>query len=718
MDGTPKAEITRLLVANRGEIAVRVFETARDMGMTRIAVFSDVDRDARHVKAADYAVRLPGVSSADTYLNAEAIIEAALRTRADAIHPGYGFLAENPDFAQAVLDAGLKWVGPPPEAIRAMALKVEAKRTAAEVGLPLIPGAEIPDSVGDSELADLADGVGYPLLVKASAGGGGKGMRLVSDPSDLNEAVAAARREASAAFGNATVFLERNLPRARHVEVQIFGDTHGNYLHLFERECSIQRRHQKIIEEAPSPGATMATRSRMYAAALALARRIGYVGAGTVEFMVCGDGDAQEFFFLEMNTRLQVEHRVTEQITGTDLVQWQLLVAQGTKFNIEQDDLAVDGHAIEVRLYAEDPARDFLPGAGRLTTFEIPLSLASEVDSGYSAGDTVPSQYDPLIAKIITHDGSRESAARDMIEVLDETSISGIPTNREMLLAVLRSFPFYAGDTTTAFLTEHPDVTQPQHADVLLEPVAYPLAAVFRYLSMLDVPGDWAQDPFASSFSTDPVPPRWRNVLGTPGFVRLASGGDGAGEMVWVLLERTADDNWQVALGSGDGPYGTTPRDLGTVRVTNPACDESGMPLAVPGSHFLIEAEGLITRLSAEVGAAGELLVRGPDGNAVYRVVGPDASEGQQGPPAGPIAPVPGTVALVAVSPGQAVSAGETLVVLEAMKMEHRIRAESDATVVDVHVKPGQSVEAHAMLVTLSASAGESSESSEPEAAK
>ena len=336
----------RLLIANRGEIAVRIARTARRMGIETVAVFSDADAGSVAVRSADVAVRLPGQTSAETYLRADLILDAARRTGADAIHPGYGFLSENPRFARAVLAAGLTWVGPTPEQIEAMALKVEAKQLAAKAGVPLVPGAELDADASGAAIDAAGREVGFPLLVKASAGGGGKGMRLVNDPVDLVEAVAAARREAASAFGDPTVFLERYLTNSRHVEVQVFGDTQGHAVHLFERECSIQRRHQKVVEEAPSPGATDATRSAMYAAATALTQEIGYLGAGTVEFMVSGQGDAQEFFFLEMNTRLQVEHPVTEATTGLDLVEWQLRVAQGEPLPLTQDQITRCGHAI------------------------------------------------------------------------------------------------------------------------------------------------------------------------------------------------------------------------------------------------------------------------------------------------------------------------------------------------------------------------------------
>lgn len=689
--------IRRLLVANRGEIAARVFETARDLGITCIAVFSDPDRDSRHVRSADLAVHLPGSASVDTYLNIPAILAAAKRTEADAIHPGYGFLAENPEFAEAVINAGLTWVGPPPEAIRAMALKVEAKNAAAAAGVPLVPGAELASDLSEADIAQRAGQVGYPVMIKASAGGGGKGMRIVNDESQLIEEVEGARRESQSAFGDPTVFLERYLPRSRHVEVQVFGDTHGNYLHLFDRECSIQRRHQKIIEEAPSPGTTDATRERMYAAALSLAARIGYVGAGTVEFLVSGDGDAQEFFFLEMNTRLQVEHRVTEEITGTDLVQWQILVAQGKEFTVEQDDLEVQGHAIEVRLYAEDPSQGFLPSVGRISVFHSPESMGAIVDASYSSGDEVPRFYDPLLAKIVTGGPDRQTATQEMLRALAETTVTGIVTNRDMLMAILGSFPFFAGDTTTAFLDEHPSLLAgslvPEGQN---PPVASVIAAAFHHLDTIEQPDNWFTGLFAGNLTSDPVPPRFRNVSGTPGFLGLQFGGGGETRRLWVLFEAARDHHWRIWLNPAEEPYGDEREYIGEVRVVRPEPDSDSLP----DEYLLIEIDGLVTKVSTDEDAGG-IRVGGVDGRFQFMPVTVGEQVDSAGGDQGPVSPLPGTVAAVEVSSGQKVVEGETLVVLEAMKMEHKIAADSDGVIDDVLVKPGQSVEAHQVLVTF-----------------
>ena len=698
-----RPSIQTLLVANRGEIAVRVFDTAREMGIRCVAVFSDPDRDARHVRYADVAVHLPGTTSAQTYLDMDKILAAAERTGADAIHPGYGFLSENPEFARRVMAAGLVWVGPTPESIEAMALKVEAKQTAAAAGVPLVPGAELAASQTDAEIAERAQQVGYPLMIKASAGGGGKGMRIVTEPGELLDAVAGAKREAGAAFGDDTVFLERYLARARHVEVQVFGDGKGNYVHLFDRECSIQRRHQKIIEEAPSPGTTEATRQRMYAAATALAERIGYVGAGTVEFMVSGDGDDQEFYFLEMNTRLQVEHRVTEQITGSNLVRWQLLVAQGQEFNLDQDDLEVDGHSIEVRLYAEDPANNFLPSVGRLDQFALPADYTALVDSGYATGDTVSRYYDPMLAKIVTHGDDRDEATREMVAALQEVAVKGVSTNRDMLLAILSSFPFNIGDTTTAFLEEHPGMLDPDPGDTLPDPAVL-VAAAFRHLDDVTTSGEWVVDLFRGALVADPVPARWRNVRGTSGFVGLAWGRQSPDQRVWVRFDATGparDHAWTVSLTRGEDPYSGEIVDVGTVRVTLPNITDPGPNEVFPGDSLLVEIDGLVSRFEAAIDPLGRVVVSEPKQQLTFAIVTPTEAAGEEVGDLGPVAPVPGTVAAVAVAAGDPVTEGQTLVILEAMKMEHRIVADADGVVDEVLVSVGQSVDAHQVLVTF-----------------
>ncbi len=682
-EGQRITPIERLLVANRGEIAVRIFRTARELGATCIGVYSDADADAFHVREADLSVHLRGSSSAETYLNIDAILDAAQRAEADAIHPGYGFLAENADFAQAVIDAGLIWVGPRPDTIRQMADKVRAKQLAEAAGVPLVPGAEIGDGAGPQELERTAAEVGYPLMIKAAAGGGGKGMRTVTAPADLVAACEGARREAASAFGDGTIFFERFLPRARHVEVQVFGDGHGGMVHLFERECSIQRRHQKVIEEAPSPGATEVTRERMFTAALSLAERIDYVGAGTVEFLVDGDGEQQQFYFLEMNTRLQVEHRVTELITGSDLVQWQLLVAMGVAFSLTQADIEVDGHAIEARLYAEDPAQDYLPTAGRLELFEI-SDYECLVDAGYQSGDTVPPYYDPMLAKVIARGDDREAAAEDLAATLATAAITGVTSNRELLVAVLRSLAFSVGDTTTAMLDEHPNIVAEYEAE---QPGTDPL---YLLVAALEVLGRNTIAPVES----DAVPLRWRNVRGTRGFVGLHHG---SSETAWVLLEQDSDGLWDLDVVIGDEPYGQDNEliEVGAVRVHRVPAIQSETPLV------LAEYRGLTYRFSVMRTLTDGILVDGFAGPVELSAVDVTHSAAAEAAEGGAVSPVPGTVTAVLVGAGEAVSAGQPLVILEAMKMEHTITAAAAATVQDVGVVVGQAVEAHQSLLTL-----------------
>ncbi|MCB0996381.1 MAG: ATP-grasp domain-containing protein, partial [Acidimicrobiales bacterium] len=450
--------ISRLLVANRGEIARRVMRTCRTMGIETVAVYSDPDAGSPFVAEADLAVPLGGAAPAESYLRADAIVEAARLAGADAVHPGYGFLSEDAGFARAVLDAGLTWIGPPPEAIASMGSKLAAREVMQAAGVPVLPGADLTGIDADDQPALLAaaDRVGWPVLVKASAGGGGRGMRIVTEPDDLAAAVASARREAGSAFGDATVFLEHYVERPRHIEVQVFADTHGTVVHLFERECSIQRRHQKIIEEAPSPAITPALRDAMGDAAVRAAAAIGYVGAGTVEFILSPDGS---FHFLEMNTRLQVEHAVTEAITGLDLVALQIEVAQGAPLPDEVRSAGVNGHAIEVRLYAEDPTADYLPTPGTLDRFEVPDAPGLDwlrLDSGVRDGDVISAHYDPMIAKLIVHADTRDDAIRRLAWALRRTLIHGVVTNRELLLGVCDHPEFQAGDIDTAFLERHP----------------------------------------------------------------------------------------------------------------------------------------------------------------------------------------------------------------------------------------------------------------------
>ena len=619
----------KILVANRGEIACRVFRTAARLGHSTVAVFTPADRGALHTRSADVAVAI------ESYLDADEILRAASRVQAEAIHPGYGFLSENPDFAQAVLDAGLIWIGPTPDSIRAMALKVEAKNLAEKAGVPMLTsGTDV-----------------FPVLVKASAGGGGKGMRRVDRPEDLDEAVAAAKREAASAFGDDTVFIERYLESARHVEVQVFGDTHGNVVHLFERECSIQRRHQKVVEESPSPGVTPALRDQMTAAAVSLAAEIGYVGAGTVEFMVAGD----EFFFLEMNTRLQVEHPVTEAITGRDLVEWQIRVAEGEALPATQEQIAAAGHAIEVRLYAEDPANGYLPNTGTLRIFDVEPADGVRVDTGFVAGDVVTANYDPMLAKVIVHAPTRDEAATRLAAYLRRAGIEGVVTNKDSLAAVLSEPDFLAGRTTTDYLDTH---------EAVLTPVQDRVRHALAVLAARDQDGPVA-------------PAGWRNVAAVPEWLQLTIAG--APLTLRWMRER---EGLRVQTVDGDPLLGEA-TDLGLARLTATSVDLDGVltPVAVVGQdHGVVTVDGLTL--------AFEVLPRF-DENA-------HSAEG-----GGPTTPVPGTVTDVRVGEGDEVTAGQIIVVLEAMKMEHTITADADGVVTAVHVRAGQAVDAHQVVVSI-----------------
>ena len=451
--------IRRLLIANRGEIALRIIRACRELGIEAVAIYSDADAAAPHVRAADVAMRVGPAPAAESYLNIGAVVDAARASGADAVHPGYGFLSERAAFAEACAAAGLIFVGPPAAAIDAMGSKIGARRLMEQAGVPVVPGSA-PDDQTDAGVAAAAGAIGFPVLVKASAGGGGKGMRVARDAASLAEAVPAARREAQAAFGDGTLYVERLIERPRHVEIQVFADTHGHAVHLFERECSIQRRHQKVIEESPSPVLTPALRARMGEAAVAAARACGYVNAGTIEFLVDdrdGRGDAARFYFLEMNTRLQVEHPVTEGVTGTDLVRAQLRVAAGGPLPWRQEDLVQRGHAIECRVYAEDPASGFLPQAGPLLLYREPAGPGIRVDSGVEEGAEVPVQYDPMLAKLIATGETRDAATARAIAALRSFPVLGVRTNIPFLIDVLRHPAFASGDIDTAFIDRHLD---------------------------------------------------------------------------------------------------------------------------------------------------------------------------------------------------------------------------------------------------------------------
>ncbi|MGI8596349.1 MAG: acetyl/propionyl/methylcrotonyl-CoA carboxylase subunit alpha [Thermoleophilaceae bacterium] len=653
--------IDRVLVANRGEIARRVFRTCRELGIATAAVFSDPDASAPFVREADRAVALGGATPEESYLRGDAIIAAARRMDADAIHPGYGFLAESADFARQVIDAGLTWIGPSPEAIAAMGSKVEARARMEAAGVPVVPGCTLDDHSPDG-LRGAAEAVGYPLMVKASAGGGGRGMRVVRGADDLEGAVEGARREASAAFADDTLFLERHVDFARHVEIQIVGDAHGTVVSLFERDCSVQRRHQKVIEEAPCPVLDADTRARMGDAAVAAGQAIGYVGAGTVEFLLTPDG---EFLFLEVNARLQVEHPVTEAVTGLDLVALQLLVAEGAPLPREALEATVVGHAIEARLYAEDPEHGFLPVSGTLERLAIGEGV--RVDSGVESGSEVSPFYDPLLAKVVVHAPTRLEAARRLSRVLERAEIDGLVTNRDLLVGVLRHPEFLEGRADTRFLERHGPAELGAPALDADGRDAHGVAGALALQA--------GRRSDARVLST--LPSGWRGERGSLQRVTFEARG-GALEVAYRLDRAGAIDALEV-----DGRAYTAPRLYG--------CTPTEVDL---------ELDGVRRRYGVRTGV-GAVYVRSELGQSalVERPRFPSAVT--MAAPGSLTAPMPGTVQRVLVSAGEAVSRGDVLLVLEAMKMEHEVSAPGDGTVIDLQVGEGDRVSSGAVLAVI-----------------
>ncbi len=671
--------IRRLMIANRGEIAVRIARTAHRLGIDTVGVFSEADRTALHTRTVDRAVALGGTSAAESYLRGDAVIEAALSTGCDAVHPGYGFLAEDPSFARDVESAGLIWVGPTPEQIELLGDKVAAKVEAIEAGVPTTEATVVTAD-------DLPDGLPVPAMVKAAAGGGGRGMRTVHDSADMAEVVASASREAEAAFGDGTVFVEPLIEHGRHIEVQVLGDTHGNVVHLGERDCSIQRRHQKVVEEAPSPGIGEAVRTKLCEGAVALARRVGYRGAGTVEFLVSSDATIA---FLEVNTRLQVEHPVTEAVWGVDLVELQLLVADGRPLPFTQGDLAPSGHAIEVRLVAEDPAAGWLPSTGTLGDFAID-GLAVRVDSGVAAGSVVSADYDSLLAKVIAWAPERDRAAGALARALRTAELSGVRTNADALAAILTEESFGSGEATTAYLSEHPEVaeaTGPSGEDRTVHLVA---AAMAQQAADREADSLW-------SFA----PSGWRNVA-TVGQRRAFSdlvAGEGAEP---IQLEYSLESASNPESVRGHVLVGAPPEPDGD-GVLGQDARRSFMLAAhlVAPDRWQVELDGVAAEVRVRRNDEGTLTVAGAAGRTVWQPVSPFADHDAAGAAGGPVSPLPGSVISVHVSEGDSVSDGDLLVVVEAMKMEHRITARSDAVVGEVLVAEGDKVDAGDLLVTL-----------------
>ncbi len=637
-----------ILVANRGEIARRVFRTAHSMGMRCVAVFVDADADAPFVADADEAVRL-----ADGYLDGEAIITAALTTGVDAIHPGYGFLAENAGFAAAVEAAGLVWVGPTPDVISSMGDKLAAKEAAVAAGVPTLPSSD--DPTADDE-------VGYPILVKAAAGGGGKGMHLVERPEDLAEAVATAQREATSSFGDDRVFLERYVARSRHIEIQILGDAHGALVHLGERECSIQRRHQKIIEESPAAVLNPARRDAMGESALQLARGIGYRSAGTVEFLV--DDATGEFFFLEVNTRLQVEHPVTEEVTGIDLVREQLRVAAGEPLGYGQDDIGFSGHAVEARLYAEDPSAGFLPATGTLVAWQPADEPSVRWDTGVEEGSHVGVDFDPMLAKVVAHGPTRSEAAGRLALALERMHLGGVTTNRDFLVATLRHEAFLAGDTTTDFIERNAPAMESTVAAATTQQLA--IAAAM-----------WLQgDNRASARVLDRVPSGWRNARMPAQHVALAV--DDVEHDIGYRRRR--DGSFAVEGGQVAIVHRWSPDDLD------------------------VEVDGIrrTVRITLAAGPSGEHLhLTGGGTTTTFRVVPRFSVPGSEAPSGGLVAPMPGRVLEIRAAMGDTVTKGQTMLLLEAMKMEHHMTAPFDGTVTEVRVATGDQVDNGSVLLVI-----------------
>lgn len=648
-----------VLVANRGEIAVRVIRTLRRLGIRSVAVYSDPDAGARHVLEADEAVRLGPATARESYLNIDKVVEAAVRTGSQAIHPGYGFLSENADFAAACDRAGVVFLGPPAQAIRVMGDKITAKNAVAAFDVPVVPGVARP-GLSDDELATAADEVGYPVLIKPSAGGGGKGMHLVDDPARLREALVSARREAASAFGDDTLFLERFVLRPRHIEVQVLADTHGNVVHLGERECSLQRRHQKVIEEAPSPLLDEATRARIGAAACNTARSVEYVGAGTVEFIVSADRP-DEFFFMEMNTRLQVEHPVTEAVTGLDLVEWQLRVAAGEKLVFAQDDIELRGHAIEARVYAEDPARGFLPTGGRVLQVFEPSGDGVRVDSSLLPGTVVGSDYDPMLSKVIAHGADRGEALAKLDAALGRTAILGVQTNIEFLRFLLADERVRAGDLDTALLDERLADFAPLPApdDVLVAGGLYRQSALDRLArgNPWAAPTGWRVGGDSAPVRTDMRTPLRSETVSVWGLPDAATVQVGDGE--------THSATVQVKRGRMSAVIGGLRRDY---------------RWAEADRHLWIADE------------RGTWHLREAEEDKIHRAAGAQRAE--------ILSPMPGSVIAVQTPSGTEVSEGDVVVVVEAMKMEHSLGAPVSGQV-EILVSVGDQVTVDQVLARL-----------------
>jgi acetyl-CoA/propionyl-CoA carboxylase, biotin carboxylase, biotin carboxyl carrier protein len=668
---------SKVLIANRGEIAVRIIRTLDRLGIASVAVYSDADAGAPHVRAAGEAVRIGPPPAAASYLNIDAIIAAALATGAEAVHPGYGFLAENAAFARACAAAGLVFVGPPPGAIEAMGDKIAGKATVAAAGVPVVPGTGKP-GMSDEELIISLNGPVFPLLVKPSAGGGGKGMRVVGSPGELPAALAAARREARAAFGDDTLLIERYITRPRHIEIQVLADTHGTVTHLGERECSLQRRHQKIIEEAPSPLLDAMRREAMGGAAVEAARSVGYTGAGTVEFIVPGDSP-DEFYFMEMNTRLQVEHPVTELVYGLDLVEWQLRVAAGERLTVARP-ATPTGHAVEARVYAEDPARGFLPTGGTVLALREPSAEGVRVDSGLAEGMTVTSAYDPMLAKVAAWGPDRATALDRLDAALAETAVLGVTTNIAFLRTLLADPDVQAG---------HLDTTLAERvADRLASPAASGHTASDEVLAAAALARLLAREPAAGVVDPWDIPDGWR--VGGRAWTKfrfaIGAGAGGSGTVAEVRVQGLASAGAEVAVGDGD-----------------PVAARAEFATAAPGgADLLVTYGGRVLRFAYATDGATIWLGRGGHAWALTEEEAAPVRGGRAAGSDGTVrSPMPGTVLAVHVAPGDTVSAGQAVAVVEAMKMEHTVTAPVAGTVAEVAARAGQQVAMDARLAVI-----------------
>ncbi|MET4291065.1 geranyl-CoA carboxylase alpha subunit [Bradyrhizobium sp. LB8.2] len=635
---------SRVLVANRGEIALRVMRSARKLGLGVVAVYSDADRDALHVRQADQAVHIGEALPAHSYLNIPAIIAAARASGADAVHPGYGFLAENQEFAEACKDAGLVFIGPSPQAIESMGNKAGAKEIMNKAGVPCVPGYQGADQ-GDEVMLAEAKKIGFPVMIKAVAGGGGRGMRLVTDAASFGDALRSARSEAKAAFGDPSVILERAIHNPRHIEIQVFGDSHGNVIHLGERDCSVQRRHQKLIEEAPSPAVTPDLRGKMGEVAVAAVKALRYEGAGTLEFLLDTSG---AFYFMEMNTRLQVEHPVTEAITGLDLVELQLRVARGEQLPVKQQDIRFTGHAIEVRLCSEDAAHDFMPQSGRMARWQVPDGI--RVEHALQSGSEIPPFYDSMIAKVISHGATREEARGRLIVGLEQLIGFGVTTNQAFLMSCLRHPGFAKGEATTAFIGAH--------RDELLGPVASStfgaaLAGLLLYV-------------------TSPQAPSWRSGRSLAATFPLPAKIDIAGQTHELEVTRERDGSYTVAIDGRQDKFEVDQLDLDVIRFRHDGVMDS--------AKFLRDGDRLYLQYRGIPLAATDLTLAAPKAAAT------NGGDGKVR------AAMNGRVVAVLVKPGERVTAGQPVMTLEAMKMEHVHKAGIDGMVAAIDVAEGEQV--------------------------